>query len=310
MPISEYFGGHGTEVMKELKAKHGEEAGERIFYATANKEGQKLAEDAAARHSRLHAALDRVMDAKQTDAMVTSVFPGEEGTEVIVEQTGAARFSVSLHDKDSGEKIQGRIYPTLEQAESAAKAMAAGRAADKNPDRSARLHRALDRMMDRCGYGKDAEEGTEGSTAREVMKEGNSWRVKRYVRGKGWVDVGPATSSEISRAQENLQGKSLTAKGTGQHGVRDTSDSAYSLTARDQGFLRSILEGATEAVRGGLGAMTPTGDAGKNTIEAYGVKGMNSTRWRREFKDYDELEKWAEKNDAEVQGVRDLEESK
>lgn len=36
MPISKYFGGHGPSVMRELKAKHGAEAGERIFYATAN----------------------------------------------------------------------------------------------------------------------------------------------------------------------------------------------------------------------------------------------------------------------------------
>jgi hypothetical protein len=236
MPISEYFGGHGTEVMKELKAKHGEEAGERIFYATANKEGQKLAEDAAARRSRLHAALDRVMDAKEEKPPQSG--QGERATPGTV--TG-------LTKKDYQE-----MYP-----EAVARMRKLGQ---ETGDRTARLHRALDRMMDRCGYGKDAEEGTEGSTAREVMKEGNSWRVKRYVRGKGWVDVGPATSSEISRAQENLQGKSLTAKGTGQHGVRDTSDSAYSLTARDQGFLRSILEGATEAVRGGLGAMTPTED--------------------------------------------------
>lgn len=37
MPLSKYFGGHGQQVMKDLKAKHGSKAGERIFYATANK---------------------------------------------------------------------------------------------------------------------------------------------------------------------------------------------------------------------------------------------------------------------------------
>ena len=243
MPISEYFGGHGTEVMKELKAKHGEEAGERIFYATANKEGQKLAEDAAARRSRLHAALDRVMDAKQTDAMVTSVFPGEEGTEVIVEQTGAARFSVSLHDKDSGEKIQGRIYPTLEQAESAAKAMAAGRAADKNPDRSARLHRALDRMMDNCGYGKD-------NANPNVIKE----IEKRFAYGR---PTGHRfTEAELAEMRRSAESKNAKPAG---HELQ-AKDSAYSLTARDEGFLRSILEGVAELARGGLGAMAPGGD--------------------------------------------------
>jgi len=41
MPISEYFGGHGSEVMSEMKKKHGKKAGEREFYATANARDQK-----------------------------------------------------------------------------------------------------------------------------------------------------------------------------------------------------------------------------------------------------------------------------
>jgi hypothetical protein len=45
----------------------------------------------------------------------------------------------------------------------------------------------------------------------------------------------------------------------------------------------------------------------RNTIEAYGVKGMDCKPWRREFRDTDHLNKWAEKNDAEVYGIRDLE---
>lgn len=40
MPISKYFSGHGREVMAEMIKKHGEE-GKRIFYATAQKRGQK-----------------------------------------------------------------------------------------------------------------------------------------------------------------------------------------------------------------------------------------------------------------------------
>ncbi len=39
-------------------------------------------------------------------------------------------------------------------------------------------------------------------------------------------------------------------------------------------------------------------------IEAHGVKGMNSRRWRRTFKDADALMTWCEKNDAEVYGQR------
>lgn len=42
------------------------------------------------------------------------------------------------------------------------------------------------------------------------------------------------------------------------------------------------------------------------TIEAYGVKGMKSTPWRKVFKDYDALSDWADANDAEVYGTRTL----
>lgn len=43
------------------------------------------------------------------------------------------------------------------------------------------------------------------------------------------------------------------------------------------------------------------------TVEAYGVKGMHSTPWRKSFRSYDALQRWAEKNDAEVYGTRELE---
>lgn len=44
----------------------------------------------------------------------------------------------------------------------------------------------------------------------------------------------------------------------------------------------------------------------KNTIEAYGVKGMKSTAWRKQFKDATALTKWVEENGAEVYGHREL----
>ena len=40
MPESAYFGGHGNEVMAEMKARHGDKLGRRFFYATANKQKQ------------------------------------------------------------------------------------------------------------------------------------------------------------------------------------------------------------------------------------------------------------------------------
>lgn len=39
MPLSKYYGGHGEEVMRKMKKKYGEEKGESVFYATANKRG-------------------------------------------------------------------------------------------------------------------------------------------------------------------------------------------------------------------------------------------------------------------------------
>jgi hypothetical protein len=41
-------------------------------------------------------------------------------------------------------------------------------------------------------------------------------------------------------------------------------------------------------------------------IEAYGVKGMDSKRWRRAFRSIEALEKWCEDNDAEIYGTRDV----
>lgn len=40
MPISKYYGGHGEEVMRDMRKRYGERA-EEVFYATANKRDQK-----------------------------------------------------------------------------------------------------------------------------------------------------------------------------------------------------------------------------------------------------------------------------
>jgi len=280
MPISEYFGGHGTEVMKELKAKHGEEAGERIFYATANKEGQKLAEDAAARHSRLHAALDRVMDARcagRTSDYSRDPYEVEEYRVWVNQENGrTASIKGAVPWTSAAEKPQWKmeshgwtIYdrrdntsglgmkPFASRAEAQAwvdrknaeynkrlEEYAKGGARDGGYDsRAARLHRALDRVMDNCGYGKD-------NANPNVIKE----IEKRFAYGR---PTGHRfTEAELAEMRRSAESKNAKPAG---HELQ-AKDSAYSLTARDQGFLRSILEGATEAVRGGLGAMTPGGD--------------------------------------------------
>jgi hypothetical protein len=37
VPISKYFKGSGSKVMKSMKKKYGEKKGKQIFYATSNK---------------------------------------------------------------------------------------------------------------------------------------------------------------------------------------------------------------------------------------------------------------------------------
>lgn len=44
-------------------------------------------------------------------------------------------------------------------------------------------------------------------------------------------------------------------------------------------------------------------------IEAYGVKGLTSKKWRKVFKNAAAMEKWCDENDAEVQGTDELKES-
>ena len=293
MPISEYFGGNGTEVMKEMKAKHGEKAGERIFYATANAKGQKPAEDAE------------------------SEFFGEEGMKTVVRPRSDGKFAVALIDTDSGETVGIKIYSTREGAEAAAKALASGRAAD----RRARLHAALDCVMDRRGYGKATKgqpriedaEFHESEHPRGKGEHGGEF-VKKGSGGGGSSEGGeepeqkPSKSraaklstapadrkqwpehSSRAEAQEALKrmaekaGGNLASNGNwfdnpsggGGWGVVQNTrkpgkfvivsipgqDSAYRLTARDDGFLRSLLEHGTELVKGGLGALAP-GDAGQ-----------------------------------------------
>jgi hypothetical protein len=41
MPIGAYFKGSGEKVMKNMQDEYGAEKGKRVFYATANKKGEK-----------------------------------------------------------------------------------------------------------------------------------------------------------------------------------------------------------------------------------------------------------------------------
>jgi hypothetical protein len=45
----------------------------------------------------------------------------------------------------------------------------------------------------------------------------------------------------------------------------------------------------------------------KGGVEAYGVKGMKNSSWRKAFKSVEAMNKWVDQNDAEVHGTRDIE---
>ncbi len=39
MPVSGYFKGEGSKVMRNMKRQYGQKKGKKVFYATANKQG-------------------------------------------------------------------------------------------------------------------------------------------------------------------------------------------------------------------------------------------------------------------------------
>ena len=43
MPIAKYFKGDGEKVMRSMKKEYGDKEGKKVFYATANKQGNNPA---------------------------------------------------------------------------------------------------------------------------------------------------------------------------------------------------------------------------------------------------------------------------
>ena len=52
MPLSKYYGGHGSDVMNKMKKKYGDKKGESVFYATANKKGLGPSEHVVKKHAK------------------------------------------------------------------------------------------------------------------------------------------------------------------------------------------------------------------------------------------------------------------
>lgn len=60
MPLSKYYGGHGAKVMASMKDQYGDEKGERVFYATANKRKSEMA--SSVNESRRKHSISRRLD--------------------------------------------------------------------------------------------------------------------------------------------------------------------------------------------------------------------------------------------------------
>ena len=53
MPVSAYFKGKGEQVLASMQKEYGADKGKRVFYATANKKGEKLNAKSAGRRLAL-----------------------------------------------------------------------------------------------------------------------------------------------------------------------------------------------------------------------------------------------------------------
>ena len=90
-------------------------------------------------------------------------------------------------------------------------------------------------------------------------------------------------------------------------GVLNKKDSAT------MGKLAALMakEKAAKAAKKPVKEETELDEAAKgHTMEAHGIKGMKRTPWRKSFKSHEHASEWADKNDAEIHGTRDLEKAK
>ena len=250
MPLTE----KGQEIEKALQQEYGKEKGESILYAGGNKGTFTGIHDSSSRRARLHAALDRVMDGVVRYEISNPNGRGHFGS-VITQNEAEARKELQRQAKEEGGKLKftnddqksaayraevaryeneegpyarqprftSEAQPSLTAEEERTRRAAVERASSRDP-RAARLHAALDCVMDRCGYGKDAEPGSWRKHAETPEEKRQVEEQKAYTER---IFPGPNPASEF----------------------RKTKD-AYRLTARDQGFLTALLNGVTELGHG------------------------------------------------------------
>ena len=139
-------------------------------------------------------------------------------------------------------------------------------------------------------------------------------RLYRFIRDEAPMPIDPIQTLQYLRRSGGNEGqllsmfKSQIAADTEKQYGGDHPSLAESMRS----FLNNLINESTGGViaGGGVGeSRKPKGEGMWVGVEAYGVKGMNSTPWRKKFKSQEAFEKWLDQTagDVEVLGTREVE---
>lgn len=130
----------------------------------------------------------------------------------------------------------------------------------------------------------------------DLVSKGKKWSVDiTSIDGKiSWNIVNNAKDSKID---VNANGKYI-------------DDYVYDVDEADDVYatILNVLDYLTNIVNKYNKRNPNPVTVSETRIEAHGVKGMNSSKWRKVFNSEKDMERWVDKNDAEVQGTRELDE--
>jgi hypothetical protein len=113
VPISKYYKGHGSEVMSDMKKRYGEDRGEEVFYATANKRKQTPGGHGSLEDITFHedaAVSERICEDLGVIHPVHKGYKGGNGEDQELMNKGAIYFGTDRWEKlemDGDPKIAG-----------------------------------------------------------------------------------------------------------------------------------------------------------------------------------------------------------
>lgn len=107
MPVSEYFGGHGAEVLKNMRKQYGEKKGTSVFYATANKEGETPADDEHIGFEKLKNQLSHKKGVRDPGAVAAAIGRRKYGGKGMAKKAAAGR----AHDAE----YRGRMHSAMDR---------------------------------------------------------------------------------------------------------------------------------------------------------------------------------------------------